>query len=157
MNAVQLDERGVLRSCPKCGRRNRLVYERLGETFRCGKCQAELKGPAEPVDVATDEQFFAMTSRASIPVLVDFWASWCGPCKMVAPGLVKVAAEGASRWLVTKVNTEELPALAQRFAISGIPTLVLFGDGREAARQSGAMSAQKICQFIEGALSTHKE
>ena len=156
MSAAQLDERGVLMGCPQCGQRNRLRYEHLAQTFRCGKCQTELRGPTEPVDVKTDEQFFALTTRASIPVLADFWASWCGPCKMVAPELQKVAAEGESRWLIAKVNTEELQNLAQRFEISGIPTLILFSEGTEAARQSGAMPAARIRQFIEGAMAGHK-
>lgn len=89
------------------------------------------------------------TGRSALPVLVDFWAPWCGPCKMLAPELAKIAAEGAGRWLVAKVNTEELPGLAQRFRFSGIPTLALFKGGRETARQSGAMPAKMILQFIQ--------
>jgi thioredoxin len=85
---------------------------------------------------------------SSQPVLVDFWAPWCGPCKMVAPELMKVAAEGAGQWLVAKVNTEEVPQLAQRFGISAIPTLVLFKAGHELARQAGAMPAQTILEFM---------
>jgi thioredoxin 2 len=151
MNAIELDERGLLLACPECGQRNRTAYERLGQTFRCGKCRTELHPAGQPFEVENESTFDALTRRSALPVLVDFWAPWCGPCKMVAPELAKVAADGAGRWLVTKVNTEELPALAQRFHISGIPTLALFRDGREVARQSGALPAARIRQFIEQA------
>jgi thioredoxin 2 len=144
----ELDERGLLLACPHCGKRNRLSYERLGQSFRCGACQTELRSPGEPVEVTTQAQFNALTGRSTLPVLVDFWAPWCGPCKMVGPELAKVAAEGAGHWLVAKVNTEELPELAQQFRISGIPTLALFQGGREVGRQSGAMPAPVITRFI---------
>src|SRR5213075_1726900 len=149
MNSTQLDDHGVVVTCPKCGQRNRLKYDKLGGSGRCGKCGTELSAPGEPIDVASDLTFDALTARSALPVLVDFWAPWCGPCKMVAPELVKVAAAGAGRWLVAKVNTEELPGPAQRFRVSAIPMLALFQAGREVARQSGALPAPAIRQFIE--------
>jgi thioredoxin 2 len=156
MNTIELDDRGFLLRCPQCGQRNRMTYERLGQTFRCGKCQTELRPPGESVEVKSERGFDALTHRSGLPVLVDFWAPWCGPCKMVAPELAKVAADGAGRWVIAKVNTEDLPGLAQRFRISGIPTLVLFRDGCEVARQSGAMPAAKIRQFIEQSELAHR-
>ncbi len=149
---IESDERGLLISCPQCGQRNRMTYERLGHLFRCGKCHTELPPPGEPVEVKSEAVFNALTARSTFPVVVDFWASWCGPCKMVAPELVKVAKEGAGRWLVAKVSTEELPSVAQRFQISAIPNLALFKGGREIARQAGAMLAPAILKFIGQAL-----
>ena len=149
MNTVETDERGVLLICPKCGRRNRLRYEGLGQTFRCGQCQTELQSLGEPVAVRRDLAFDALISRSALPVLVDFWAPWCGPCKMVVPELDKIAHETAGRLLVAKVNTEEVPSLAQRSRITAIPTMALFKNGIEVARQAGAMPAPAIRKFIE--------
>jgi len=120
-----------------------------GRAFRCGKCHATLRLPGEPIDVTSDLIFDALISRSELPVLVDFWAPWCGPCKMVAPEIRKMAAEGAGQWVVAKVNTEESPALARKFRITAIPTMVLFKGGLEVARQAGAMPAPAIRKFLE--------
>lgn len=149
MNNIEADERGLLVICPKCGQRNRLKYEALKQPFRCGKCQTELRPPSEPVDVKSDLVFDALTTRSSLPVLVDFWAPWCGPCKMVAPEFVKVAKETAGQFIIAKVNTEEMPSLSARFRITAIPTMVVFKNGLEVARQAGAMPAPAIRKFIE--------
>src|SRR5213595_220722 len=148
MNSTQLDDHGALVTCRKCSQRNRLKYDKLGGTGRCGKCGTELSAPGEPIDVASDLAFDALTTRSALPVLVDFWAPWCGPCKMVAPELAKVAASSNGQFLVVKVNTEELPIAGQQFRISAIPTLVLLRDGRELARKSGALPAAAIHQFL---------
>ena len=99
-------------------------------------------------------KFDSLIARSALPVLVDFWAPWCGPCKMMAPELAKVAADGAGRWLIAKVNTDELPDVGARFGIRAIPTLILFKGGREAARQSGALPAPSILQFLQQSLQT---
>ena len=149
MSTIEADDRGLLVRCSKCGQRNRMVYERLGGSFRCGKCRQELPPPNEPVDITNDSAFDVLTSRSKLPVLVDFWAPWCGPCKMVAPEIAKVASEGAGQFLVVKANTEQLPSLAARFRITAIPTMAIFTGGKEVARQQGAMPAPGIRKFLK--------
>ena len=156
MNSTDLDDRGLLVTCPKCGQRNRLKYDKLGQAGRCGKCGTELHAPAEPIEVANDLAFDALTSRSAVPVLVDFWAPWCGPCKMVAPELNKVAREGAGKWVVAKVNTEQAQNLARRFRINAIPTMALFKNGLEVTRQVGAMAAPAIRKLLEPYLANGK-
>ena len=149
--SIEADDRGLVLTCPKCCQRNRLVYARLGQKFRCAQCHTELSSPTEPIEVKKESVFEAVTSQSSLPVLVDFWAPWCGPCKMVAPEVAKVASEGSGRWIVVKVNTEELPGLAQRLRVNAIPLMAVFKGGRELARQAGAMPASAIRQFVEQA------
>jgi len=149
---MEPDARGLVVACPNCGKRNRLKYEGFGQTFRCGHCKNELQSPREPIDLGSDLVFDAMISRSALPVLVDFWAPWCGPCKMVAPEFVKLAKETAGKFVIAKVNTEGLPGLSSRFRVTAIPTMVLFKNGLEKARQAGAMPAPAIRKFIERSL-----
>jgi thioredoxin 2 len=149
MNEIELDECGILLNCPRCGRRNRMRYEGLGQTFHCAQCKNELPSLSEPVDVRSDLVFDALVSHSAVPVLVDFWAPWCGPCKMVALEIRKVAAELAGKFLIVKVNTEEVPSLGRRYRVTAIPTMVLFSNGLEVARQAGALPASAIKKFIE--------
>jgi thioredoxin 2 len=141
----------LILACPTCGQRNRAAYEGLGRPFRCRKCQTELQLIGEPFEVESEVVFDALINRSSLPVLVDFWAPWCGPCKMVAPEFSKVAASNASKVLVAKVNIDQVPNLSVRYSISSIPTMAVFRAGREIARQSGAMPAPAIQKFLETA------
>jgi thioredoxin 2 len=148
---MTLDDRGVIVTCPTCAQKNRFAYERLGHPVRCGKCKTALTPPAEPIDVQSSADFDRLVAAASLPVVVDYWAPWCGPCKMVAPELKKVAARQAGRFLVVKVNTDVLSELGQRFSIRSIPTLAVFAGGREVARTTGARPAGDIETFVEQA------
>jgi len=151
MAEIVLDDRGIVTTCPACGQKNRFVYERLGDPVRCGKCKAPLQLPAEPIEMASTADFDRLVSRSSLPVLVDYWAPWCGPCRMVAPELKKVAARRAGRAIVVKVNTDVLSDLGQRFGIRSIPTLAVFADGREVSRVSGARAAEDIEALLDPA------
>src|SRR6266478_4436887 len=154
VSSMELDERGLLMACPNCGKRNRLRYEGLGRTFRCGQCKTEIHAPDQPIDVGSDLAFDALIGRSALPVLVDFWAPWCGPCRMVAPEFAKVAKDTAGTFAVAKVNTEELPGLSARFRVTAIPTRLVFNGGRDKARQAGAMPAPAIRKFVEQAVSS---
>src|SRR5580704_17784706 len=137
MGEIELDDRGVVISCPTCGQKNRLAFERLADPVKCGRCKGQLPWPAVPIDVASAADFDRLVARSSIPVVVDYWAPWCGPCRMVAPELKKVAARQAGRYLIVKVNTDVLGDLGTRHGIRSIPTLAVFSGGREVARTSG--------------------
>lgn len=153
MGQLETDDRGLLVVCGACGQRNRLLFDRLDAATRCGACKQPLSAPGAPLEVASSESFDRLIRAASLPVVVDYWAPWCGPCRMVAPELEKVAARSAGRWLVVKVNTDLLTDLGERYRIMSIPTMAVFAEGREVGRTAGARPAADIEAFVRQALT----
>jgi thioredoxin 2 len=133
--------------CPHCDAVNRVGHERLGDQPVCGKCTRELF-LAKPIDV-TSARFSKHIERNDIPVLVDFWAAWCGPCQMMAPAFLQAAQRLEPGFRLLKVDTENVQDVAARFNIRSIPTLALFRNGREVARQPGAMDAGSIVNWAQ--------
>lgn len=150
MNAQSQAAAAVIAACPHCHTLVRVPQERLQEHPRCPRCKAQIL-TGEPVALDT-ASFAAHVEHATLPVLVDFWAPWCGPCRMMAPVLDRAAAQRATGLRVAKVNTDEQPQLAGRFGIRSIPTLILFRDGRELARQSGALDGSSLARWLDHAL-----
>ena len=150
MSDLQLDERGLIMGCPSCGQRNRIAFST--REARCGRCKSALPPPSQPIEVPNARVFDALVRDGRLPVVVDFWAPWCAPCRMVAPELARVAASNAGRFVIVKVNTDAVPELGERFRIQSIPTMAVFAGGKEVARTSGAMPAAQIESFVNGAV-----
>jgi thioredoxin 2 len=136
-----------LSSCPSCGRRNRVRPAAAGAPH-CGSCGAPLPWLVE----ADEGSLAALVEQSPLPVLVDFWAPWCGPCRMVAPAVERVSRELAGRLKVAKVNTDQAPSVAQRFGVRSIPTLALVEHGRERGRVVGAQDAGSLRRWLSAQL-----
>jgi thioredoxin 2 len=137
----------MIRICPACGKRNRVPPKRLADRGRCGHCKAPLPSLSSPLEVDR-AQFEAITSSAKVPILVDFWAAWCGPCKMAEPEVVRLADEMAGEALVLKVNTAQHPELAARYGVRGIPNFMVLKAGEVVFQQAGLANHQQMRTWL---------
>jgi thioredoxin 2 len=145
---VSRDEQTAIMACPMCGRKNRVPAAASG-TPRCGNCHE----PLPWTTAADDDSYHAVVEEAALPVLVDLWAPWCGPCRMISPALEEIARARAGKVKLVKVNVDESPQIAGRHGVQGIPTLLVLDHGNVVSRQTGAASEPALRAWLDEALT----
>jgi thioredoxin 2 len=138
----------AIRTCASCGAKNRVPVRHLAHAGKCGTCKTALPPQSEPLDV-DESSFSEIVQQSTVPVLTDFWASWCGPCLAAAPDVHDLAREMSGKALVLKVNTEEQPALASRFGVRSIPHFVLLRNGNVVAQRTGFSGRSDMRRWLE--------